>query len=66
MGSLFGSSKSKSFSEIRPVPVVDSSAAQPPDAEQLRQAGRAGILFNTSVKGVLGKPKTGRSQLLSS
>lgn len=65
MSGLFGSSKAKSLSESRPPIVTQPDASAPPDAEALRQAGRAGILYNSSVKGVLGKPKTGRSQLLS-
>jgi hypothetical protein len=43
------------------------AAAAPvtPNQEDLRKQGRSSLLISTTAQGVLGKPKTGRRQLLS-
>jgi len=50
--------------QVQPSPQINIEPP-PPDQESLRKAGRAALLISTSPSGVLGKPKTGRSTLLS-
>ncbi len=66
MSGLFGSSKPKEMTPsaspsvtTEPTPTADTSP------EALRRAGRASILLSTSSQGLLGKPQTGRQQLLA-
>lgn len=68
MGFLFGGGKKDSSSQIQPVssPKVtdESSATKTEDKEKLRRLGRLSLI-QSSPKGVLGNPTTGRRKLLA-
>lgn len=63
MSTIFGGPKKVQQTAATPVNVNTEPA--PPNAEALRRAGRASLMIETSSQGILGKPKTGRAQLLS-
>lgn len=64
MSGLFGGTNKAIATAASTAPKVTAEPPAP-DAAALRRAGRASLLLSSSPQGVLGAPKTGRSQLLS-